>query len=109
MNPNFSALALGVVTLVLIFKWPPSWSKYVPGPLVALVVGTLLSLVLAEVPVLGNIPTGFPEFILPAVSHETFAIILEAALAFVKLLADEQLAELQGGDSRAVTSEERTQ
>jgi SulP family sulfate permease len=91
MDPNFSALALGVVTLVLIFKWPPSWSKYVPGPLVALVVGTLLSLVLAEVPVLGNIPTGFPEFILPAVSHETFAIILEAAFVLALLGAIDSL------------------
>jgi SulP family sulfate permease len=91
MDPNFSALALGIVTLVLIFKWPPSWSKYVPGPLVALVVGTLLSLVLAEVPVLGNIPTGFPEFILPAVSHETFAIILEAAFVLALLGAIDSL------------------
>jgi SulP family sulfate permease len=34
--------------------------------------------------------------------------VVLAALAFIKMLADEQLAELQGGDSRVVTSEERT-
>ena len=91
MDPNFSALALGVITLVLIFKWPASWSKYAPGPLVALVVGTLISLVLAEVPVLGNIPTGFPEFVLPTISHETFTIILEAAFVLALLGAIDSL------------------
>lgn len=91
MDPNFSALALGVITLVVIFKWPASWNKFVPGPLVALVVGTLTSLVLAEVPVLGTIPTGFPEFVLPAVSQETFSIILEAAFVLALLGAIDSL------------------
>ena len=91
MDPNFSALALGVITLVLIFKWPASWSKYVPGPLVALVVGTLMSLLLTAVPVLGNIPTGFPDFVLPAVSHETFAIVAEAAFVLALLGAIDSL------------------
>ena len=63
MDPNYSALVLGVFTLVLIFKWPASWGKYAPGPLVALVAGTLISLVLTGAPVLGNIPTGFPELV----------------------------------------------
>ena len=91
MDPNYSALALGVFTLVLIFKWPASWGKYAPGPLVALVAGTLISLVLTGAPVLGNIPTGFPELVLPKVSHETLAIILEAAFILALLGAIDSL------------------
>ncbi|MFT4585752.1 MAG: SulP family sulfate permease [Gammaproteobacteria bacterium] len=37
MDPNCTALIVGVVTLILIFKWPASWAKYVPGALAVLV------------------------------------------------------------------------
>jgi sulfate permease, SulP family len=91
MDPNFAALALGVVTLVLIFKWPASWAKYVPGALAALVIGTLLSLGLADVPVLGNIPTGFPAFMLPSFTQDTLTIIVEAAFILAMLGAIDSL------------------
>lgn len=91
MDPNLAALALGVTTLVLIFKWPASWGKYIPGPLAALVVGTLLSLGLADVPVLGNIPTGFPAFVLPSITQDTLTIILEGAFILAILGAIDSL------------------
>jgi SulP family sulfate permease len=86
-DPNFAALIIGVVTLLVIFFWPKSLGKYVPGALAALIIGTLLSFVLDGAPVLGEIPTGLPEFIIPslAVSFDTAIIIGEAALILALL------------------------
>jgi len=86
-DPNFAALIIGVVTLLVIFFWPKSVGKYVPGALAALIIGTLLSFALDGAPVLGDIPTGLPEFIIPslAVSFDTAIIIGEAALILALL------------------------
>jgi SulP family sulfate permease len=91
MDPNFAALTLGVITLILIFKWPASWAKYVPGALAALVIGTLLSLVLSGAPVLGDIPIGFPNFMLPSFTQDTLTIIVEAAFILALLGAIDSL------------------
>ncbi len=91
MDPNFAALIIGVLTLAIIFFWPKSWGKLVPGALAALIIGTLLSLVLKGAPVLGDIPTGFPEFILPAFSQSSALIVLEAAFILATLGAIDSL------------------
>ena len=49
-NPNVEALGIGVLTLAIVFFWPASWGRYLPGPLAALIVGTLLKPRLATVP-----------------------------------------------------------
>ena len=85
MDPNFTALIIGLVTLAVIFGWPKSLGKIVPGALAALVIGTTLSLVLKGVtmfegtPILGEIPTGFPSFIMPVFTRESFPLVLETA------------------------------
>lgn len=38
---NFATLLIGVGTLLIAYKWPPSLGKYVPGALAALVIGTI--------------------------------------------------------------------
>ena len=91
MDPNWAALAIGVVTLVAIFAWPKTWGKYVPGALAALIIGTLLSLVLKGAPILGDIPTGFPSFVMPALTQESFLIVLEAAFILAVLGAIDSL------------------
>ncbi|MGF1544504.1 MAG: SulP family inorganic anion transporter [Parvularculaceae bacterium] len=90
-DPNFAALAIGALTLGLVFMWPKPWGKFVPGPLAALVIGTLLSLVLKGAPVLGNIPTGFPAFVVPVFSQETFLVVIEAAFVLAILGAIDSL------------------
>jgi SulP family sulfate permease len=62
---NFSALAVGVITLAVAYGWPTRWGTYVPGPLAALTIGTLLSLGLPAMPILGDIPSGLPSLHLP--------------------------------------------
>ncbi|MEO1513264.1 MAG: SulP family inorganic anion transporter, partial [Planctomycetota bacterium] len=91
MDPNFAALAIGLLTLGIVFLWPKSIGKFVPGPLAALVIGTLVSLVLQGAPILGDIPRGFPELTIPAFSQSTIFIILEAALILAALGAIDSL------------------
>ena len=90
-NPNLEALGIGVLTLAMVFLWPASWGRYLPGPLAALIVGTLASLGLSHVPVLGAIPTGLPEFIMPSLSNDTVLIVFEAALILAILGAIDSL------------------
>ncbi len=60
-NVNLSAVVIAVVTLAVGFLWPGRLSRYAPGPLVALIVGTLLGVMwLSDAPVIGEIPTGLP-------------------------------------------------
>ncbi|MEM9495911.1 MAG: SulP family inorganic anion transporter [Pseudomonadota bacterium] len=91
MDPNWAALTIGLVTLGTIFFWPKKLGKFVPGALAALIIGTLLSLVLKGAPILGDIPTGFPSFIMPAFSQETFLTVLEAAFILAVLGAIDSL------------------
>ena len=41
-DPNIAALILGVLTLLIAFKWPARLAKIVPPPLAALIIGTLV-------------------------------------------------------------------
>jgi SulP family sulfate permease len=85
MDPNFVALAIGVVTLIVVFAWPKNWGKLLPAPLAALIIGTLMSLVIAGAPILGNIPTGLPSLIMPSFSQDAALIMLEAAFILALL------------------------
>ena len=74
---NFHALAIAAATLLAGVLWPRRWTRYLPGPLVALVVGTLIGvLALRDVPVIGPVPTGLPQLHLglPSVSFLVSAI-----------------------------------
>ncbi|MEL7491452.1 MAG: SulP family inorganic anion transporter [Pseudomonadota bacterium] len=91
MNPNWAALTIGVVSLATIFFWPKNLGKWVPGALAALIIGTLLSLVLKGAPILGDIPTGLPSFVMPTFTQDTFLIVLEAAFILAVLGAIDSL------------------
>jgi len=91
MDPNWVALGIGLLTLLIVFKWPKAWGKFVPGPLAALVIGTVLSLFVKGAPILGDIPTGFPSFIMPTFTQDTFLIVLEAAFILAVLGAIDSL------------------
>ncbi|NEO86380.1 MAG: SulP family inorganic anion transporter [Spirulina sp. SIO3F2] len=67
-QPNWAATGLGVLTLVIVFGSPAKLNRIVPSPLSALIVCTLLSVFLfpeSEIPRIGEIPTGLPQFNLP--------------------------------------------
>lgn len=58
---NFQALAVGCLTLATTILWPSKVGKFLPGPVVAIVVGTVISIFwLTDVPTVGQLPTGLP-------------------------------------------------
>jgi SulP family sulfate permease len=109
MDPNFVALALGITTLVIVFKWPKTWGKFVPAPLAALIIGTVASVMIGGAPILGDIPTGLPSFMLPAFSQDTIFIVLEAAFLLALLGAIDSLLTSLVADNMTRTRHDSNQ
>ena len=85
-NVNFSALAIALVTLGVCVAWPGRLGRYVPATLVALVVGTLLSMFwLTDAPVIGEVPTGLPDLVLPLFTTDAIVSAIQPALAIALL------------------------
>ena len=102
-NPNPGALGVGVLTLAIVFFWPGHWGRYLPGPLAALITGTIVGLALTDVPILGAIPTGLPEFIVPSFSSDTLLIVFEAAIILAILGAIDSLLTSLVADNKTRT------
>ena len=85
MDPNWVAFGIGALTLLIVFKWPASLAKIVPPPLAGLIIGTVVSMFVVGAPILGDIPTGLPSFIMPSLSQDTVLIVLEAAFILALL------------------------
>ena len=65
---NIAALAVGLLTLGLIYGLPRISKKIPAVVLFALVISTVLSVVLGlDVPRIGDIPAGLPDFVVPAI------------------------------------------
>ncbi|MCY3563366.1 MAG: SulP family inorganic anion transporter [Acidimicrobiia bacterium] len=61
---NFHALAIALVTLVVTVAWPTKLARALPPTLAALIVGTLMGVLwLKDAPLIGTVPTGFPDII----------------------------------------------
>lgn len=64
---------LGVITLLILFFMPKKWGKWLPPQLLALIVGTWVSLwFFADVDIrrIGEIPLGLPQLIVPTFTTE---------------------------------------
>src|SRR5690606_14270329 len=73
--PLTPALIIGAVSLVVVFATPRAVGRVVPPPLLALVIGTVLALTMVPgAPTIGEIPTGLPKPLMPAID---FAVIVE--------------------------------
>jgi SulP family sulfate permease len=88
---NSFALFLGALTLVIVLKWPAKFSKYLPAPLAALVIGTAVSFFVGGAPVLGDIPTGLPGLHMPIFSQESMMVIIKSAFILAILGAIDSL------------------
>ena len=78
---DWGAVVIGCVTLAVTVFWPRRLARYVPGPLVGLVPGTLLGVLwLNDVPVVGPIPSGLPSLQLEMPSLDFLARAVEPAL-----------------------------
>lgn len=83
---NLHALAIGCLSLALMISWPSRFSHWLPAPLAALIAGTLASqLVFTSAPVIGQVPTGLPQFQIPSISVTDLPGIIQPALILALL------------------------
>ncbi|WP_008317128.1 SulP family inorganic anion transporter [Leptolyngbya sp. PCC 6406] len=67
-EPNLVSLGLGLLTLAIVCAIPTRFNRFLPSPLVALTVGTVVSVVVfgdADIARIGAIPRGLPNLQLP--------------------------------------------
>ncbi len=91
-NPVPDALALGLLSLAVVFLLPKRITRFLPAPLVALTLGTVAGMTLfTGAPVIGDIPTGLPQPHLPTFSLADFPQMLVSALILAFLGAIDSL------------------
>lgn len=87
-NINYQALLFAALTIAIIYIFPRI-TKAVPGTLVALIVVTVVSLLVkADVPVIGEIPQGFPALqinSLTDINPNLISTIITAAITLAAL------------------------
>ena len=85
-NFSLDALVVGAVALGVGVLWPRPFRKFLPPPLAALVVGTLVGVFwMNNAPVIGAVPTGLPDFHLPVLSHGFLLGVLQPAFILALL------------------------
>lgn len=80
---NWSALAIGTLTLALVILWPRiSPVTWLPAPLIGLTAGTFVTYVFGlNIPQIGDVPSGLPELHIPNLTMLETAFVPAAALA----------------------------
>lgn len=95
------AAGLGALTLLIVFAAPARLNRILPAPLIALVAGTLLSVLLfpdSTIPRIGDIPSGlptlhFPQLTLANVKDMLFYSIMLATLGALDSLLTSLVAD----------------
>ena len=93
-DPNPGAAGLGVLTLAIVFLMPPKLNRVFPAPLLALIVGTLVSVTVlngVDIPRIGDIPTGLPSLSLPILPLDRLKDIIGYGLMLATLGAIDSL------------------
>ncbi|TBR59409.1 sodium-independent anion transporter [Westiellopsis prolifica IICB1] len=78
-NINPIETILGVLTLAIIFLMPLKLKRYAPPQLVALIIGTVVSLIFfgnADIRRIGEIPMGLPELQMPTFTASQITIMI---------------------------------
>ena len=90
---NTAALSLGILTLTIVFGMPKRLNRTLPAPLVALVAGTLLSLLIAgdALPRIGEIPRGLPMPHMPLLRADAIKDMLGYGVVLATLGAIDSL------------------
>ncbi len=86
LNTNFYSLVLALTAMAIVFFTPPKIGKFVPSPLLALLGGSLISIIFQfPVATIGEIPSGLPEITIPLFSWTLLPQIVPMALALAVL------------------------
>ena len=97
---NWRALAVAAVTLGVGLAWPRQFSEILPSAVAALVAGTLLSVLwLSDIPVIGEVPSGLPDFHMPDLSPAGMLEDIQPALTIALLGAIDTLLTALIADS----------
>lgn len=106
-NADPSALALGVITLLLCIFWPRRLRRYLPPSVAALLVGAFVGVLwLSDAPTLGEVPTGLPTIDLPALPLGELGTALPAAITIALLGSINSLLTARVADSLTLQSHE---
>jgi SulP family sulfate permease len=88
---------VALVSLLIIFLWPKRWGRYVPGSIIAIVLGTII-VTLFKLPLetigsrFGGIPQGLPPFHIPNhISWQDIHHLMMPAITIALLAAIESL------------------
>ena len=93
---QWPAMALAAGSLAIIFFWPKTWQRRVPGSIVALILGTV-AVALFHLPVetigtkFGGIPQALPHPHIPALAWENIKHLFQPATTIALLAAIECL------------------
>lgn len=111
-QPNWQALFIGLLTFALVMFLPKKLSRIVPAPLIALMACSLLALLLNEVPVIADIPSGLPQWQMPSLDFSRIneMLIYAAVLAalgsidslLTSLVADKTTRTFHNSDKELV-------
>ena len=104
LNVNLHSLLLALITMAIVFLTPARISRIIPSPLLALLGGSLVSIAFHfQVAVIGEIPSGLPDFALPLFSVTLLPKILPMALALAVLGVIDSLLTSVVADSMTKT------
>jgi SulP family sulfate permease len=86
VNMNIEAVLLGVSALAIVYFTPQKISRYIPTPLLALVLLTIASLLLnLDVQRIGEIPNGLPSLVMPSFDLKLYSTIISLAFTLAIL------------------------
>ncbi len=104
LNMNIYSVVLALVTMAIVFLTPARISRIVPSPLLALLGGSMLAIGFDfPVAVIGEIPSGLPEFSLPLIPLALLPEIFPMALALAVLGVMDSLLTSVVADSMTKT------
>ncbi len=90
-NLHTSSLLLGLLALAIVYGIPfflPRINRLIPSPLLALIAGTsfyMFFMPTGSTPIIGDIPSGLPEFHLPTIDASLALIMLGSSLTLAAL------------------------
>jgi sulfate permease, SulP family len=96
-NYNQTSLILAIISLIVVYgvpKFLPTINKLAPSPLLALVFGTVAYLIFmpaGSTPIIGEIPTGFPDIQLPVIDLSIMLMMVASSLTLAGLGAIDSL------------------
>jgi len=82
---NWHAAGVGMLSLAICLWWPKRLTRILPSPLLALIICTALAFFVADVPLLGEVPSGLPAVQIPQFDFEQLSYMLVSAAVLAAL------------------------